>query len=286
MLRFVLAGIFIAVLVTSAPAAQSSYEVQRLADDVFVAIAKPGGRASSNAFFVSGKDYVVAGGAHMSRDAIHDLWTAIAETAGKPIRYFVLAHHHSGYSYADLDFPPDVMLLMSGNTWKNLEKEVRKPVAPVILFSDALTLKIPGMPTVVLANIGQGHTDGDVLAILPDQRVVYAGDLLYVKSVGYMGNGHMRSWLQALDFLSGLDAQKYIPGFGPSATKADLDDFRKYFREFLTAVLEKLQAGIPAETVRKTFVLPEYAGWAGYNQFLRDNAGHALQDLKEDLTEK
>ncbi|NIR49321.1 MAG: MBL fold metallo-hydrolase, partial [Phycisphaerae bacterium] len=83
-----------------------SFLIEPLAANVFAAIAKPGSQATTNALFVVGKDYVVAAGAHMSQPVIEDLYKAIQARTRKPVRYFVLTHHHSGFTYVDFDFPP------------------------------------------------------------------------------------------------------------------------------------------------------------------------------------
>jgi len=45
----------------------------------------------------------------------------IADRTRKLIRYFVLVHQHTGDKYVDFGFPPDQAVLMSWQTWKNVE---------------------------------------------------------------------------------------------------------------------------------------------------------------------
>lgn len=266
-------------------AVQESYTIQPLSENLYAALAKPGGRSSTNAFFFVSGNQVVAGGAHMTREAIDDLWSAIDTTVHKPVRYFILTHHHPGFSQIDTAFPADITLILSGETWKSLEKEARKPEASLLLFSDGLTLKSPQGPALVLSSIGAAHTDGDTIVVIPEEKIAYVGDLLYVKSVGYLGDGHMRSWLQSLDFLSELELKQIIPGYGPPVGKEGVDEFRNYFRDFLSEVLSRIEAKESIGTAKKNFTLPKYQDWAGYKQFLQDNAEHAWHDLKNDFTE-
>lgn len=270
-------------IIAPVAAAQESYSIQQLSSSFYAALAKPGGRSSTNAFFYVNGNQVIAGGAHMTREAIDDLWSAIDATAHKPVRYFVLTHHHPGFSHIDTAFPADVTLILSGETWKNLDKEARKPEAPLLLFSDGLTLRSSQAPALVLSNIGAAHTDGDTIVVIPEEKIAYVGDLLYVKSVGYMGDGHMRSWLQSLDFLAELELKQIIPGYGPPAGREDVNEFRHYFRDFLSEVLSKIEAKENVAVIKKNFTLPKYQHWSGYKQFLRDNAEHAWHDLKRDF---
>lgn len=271
------------LIIAPVAAAQESYSIQQLSSAFYAALAKPGGRSSTNAFFFVSGNQVIAGGAHMTREAIDDLWSAIDATVHKPIRYFVLTHHHPGFSHIDTAFPADVTLILSGETWKNLDKEARKPEAPLLLFSDGLTLRSSQAPALVLSNIGAAHTDGDTIVVIPEEKIAYVGDLLYVKSVGYMGDGHMRSWLQSLDFLAELELKQIIPGYGPPAGREEINEFRLYFRDFLSEVLSKIEAKESVAAIKKNFTLPKYQNWSGYKQFLRDNAEHAWHDLKSDF---
>ncbi|MBE0504690.1 MAG: hypothetical protein IBX46_11225 [Desulfuromonadales bacterium] len=267
-------------------AAQESYTIQKLSDNFYAAQAKPGGRSSTNAFFFVSGNQVIAGGAHMTREAIEDLWAAIDVTVGKPVRYFVLTHHHPGFSHIDTTFPADATLILSGDTWKSFEKDARKSETPLLLFSDGLTLKSSQAPALVLSSIGAAHTDGDTIVVVPEEKIAYVGDLLYVKSVGYMGDGHMRSWLQSLDFLSELDLKQIVPGYGPPVGRAEVNEFRRYFRDFLSEVLSRIEANESAANIKRSFTLPSYQEWSGYKQFLRDNAEHAWHDLKKHFTEE
>lgn len=274
------------LIVVPVAAAQESYTIQKLSDNFYAALAKPGGRSSTNAFFFVSGNQVVAGGAHMTKEAIEDLWAAIDVTVRKPVRYFVLTHHHPGFSHIDTAFPGDVTLILSGETWKSFEKDARNSQTQLLLFSDGLTLRSSQAPALVLSSIGAAHTDGDTIVVVPEEKIAYVGDLLYVKSVGYMGDGHMRSWLQSLDFLSELDLKQIVPGYGPPVGTIEVNEFRRYFRDFLSEVLSRIEANESAATVKKTFTLPLYQEWSGYKQFLRDNAEHAWHDLKNDFIDE
>ena len=125
----------------AAKPAQETFLIEPLGNEVYAAIAKIGGRANSNAMFVVGKYYVVAVGAHMTQEVIEDLNAAIASQTDKPVRYFVLAHHHPGYSHVDFDFPPDQDVIMAWQAWQQLSEETRKPEFPITFFNEGMTLK-------------------------------------------------------------------------------------------------------------------------------------------------
>jgi len=278
-----IAAALAALLLLATPAvAQNSYSLEKLADGVYAALAQPGGQATSNALIVEGEEYAIAAGAHFTREAIGDLIAAAATVTIRPIRYFVLAHHHRGYSHIDFDFPPGKDVLMSWQTWQALDGEVREVTFPALFFGDGLTLRL-GKRTVILTNTGGGHTDGDVLLFLPDEKILFASDLFYVRSVGYMGEGHMQEWVLALEFMEQLEAKKIVPGYGPVGDAEDLTEFKTYFKAFLTEVLKHIERGDSLEKTLRSFDLPKYRDYDGYDRFLRPNIERAYGELKQTM---
>lgn len=267
---------------TTKPAAprQDSFLVEPLGRNVYAAIAKIGGKATSNAVFVIGEQYVVAAGAHMTKEVIRDIQLEIVALTPKPVRFFVLAHHHPGFTHVDFDFPPEQDVIMSWQAWQDMNNEVRKPDFPILFFNEGLTLK-PGGVTVVLTNLGRGHSAGDLVTFIPEAGVVFASDLFYVNSVGYMGGGYMREWILALDFLEQLGADKIVPGTGPVSGVDEVTAFKDFFREFLTAVLARIERGDTLDQVMKDFEMPNYRNMSGYQQLIKVNLQRAYIELKE-----
>lgn len=263
-------------------AAQEGFAVERLAEGVYAAIAKPGGQASSNAFFVEGESFVIAGGAHLSKAGVQDLTAAVAAVTAKPIRFFILPHHHKGYTAVDFDFPADWQLVMSWQSWQSLNEEARKPEYPAIFYSEGLTLKT-GRHLVVLTNMEQGHAEGDSLVYLPQDRILFASDLLYVNSLGYLADGHMKSWAQALDFMADMQCKKVIPGYGPVTDTEGILAYRTYFKAFVSEVLKHIENGESLEQTIKTFSLPQHETLDGFTKFLPVNLERTYLDLRSTL---
>lgn len=261
---------------------QPSYTVEQLAENIYAALTLPGGRASSNAFFVVGPEYVVAGGAHMSKEAVNHLVTAIATVTDKPLRHFVLTHHHRGYHHIDYDFPAGVDLLISWPTWRTMDEEKRKPERPAFFFTDGLTLKL-GETTVIMTNMGRAHSEGDTLVFFPEAEILFTSDLAYAESVGYLGDGYMEDWLLALEFIERLGAKKVIPGFGPLSDNQVIVEFKTYFRALVSEVLKHIERGDSLERTVRTLRLPDYAELKGYEQFLGANVRRAYLELKENF---
>lgn len=279
---------FICITLWAAPsisAGQSSYLIEKISPDLYAAIAKPASTATSNAFFYIGDKKVVAGGAHMTERATKDLLVAIREATDLPLRYFILPHHHTGYTSVDFYFPAETDIIMTYPVWQSLQKEVIPLTSEATLYSEGLTFKV-GKNSIVLTNMGKAHSQGDTLVYFPNEKTLFTSDLLYVNSVGYMGEGNMQGWIMALEFMGQLTIDKVIPGHGPVSPADSISEFKTFYKSFLSEVIKHIEAGNSLEKTRKEFNLPQYRQYSGYEQLLDLNIERAYRNLKETVLSK
>ena len=273
--------IFLLCFALGQPAnAQDTYLIDKVSEGVYAAIAAPGGAATSNAMIVDLGTQVILCGAHFTRKAINDLISAASEVSPNPIRAFVLAHHHPGYTFVDFDFPRNKDLAMSIETRLIIKQEARELESPLLFFKSGMTFEGTER-TLVLSNVGPAHSGGDLIAYVPQSNVLFTSDLLYFNSVGFLGAGSLRDWAQVISSLGELGAEKIIPGFGPIGTDKDLAQFNNYLKDFLTEVLKHIEQGDSLETTIKDFKLPKYESLPGYQSFMPGNVERAYLQLKD-----
>ncbi|MDA4541944.1 hypothetical protein NY997_13090, partial [Escherichia coli] len=75
-------------------------------------------------------------------------------------------------------------------------------VWPTLTFTGKMTLCL-GKLEVQILQLGRGHTKGDTIAWLPEQKILFAGDLVEYQSTPYCGDAYFRDWPTTLDALSG-----------------------------------------------------------------------------------
>jgi glyoxylase-like metal-dependent hydrolase (beta-lactamase superfamily II) len=85
---------------------------------------------------------------------------------------------------------------------------------PTDVFEDALTLDL-GNRTVELRYLGRGHTSGDLVVWLPDERICFAGDLVEAQAAPYMGDAHIGDWSTTT-----LDGTKRVKDAGGTLKQA------------------------------------------------------------------
>jgi len=138
-----------------------------------------------------------------------------------------------------------------------------------LIAGDSLTLTGPQRSVVLKALTG--HTDSDVIAVLPDDRIVFAGDLLFVRHQPYLGDspGTARL-LQALDALEGERASRYVPGHGDVAGPESIAALRDYVAKLRALVSEAIRAGASADWLASRGILAPYSDW-WFSRFFADN---------------
>jgi len=277
--RFVLLLLLLAILVQPA-AAQDSYRLTKIAEGVFAALAEPGGKATSNAMIVDLGNQVILCSAHLSRKAANDLIAAASEVSPNPIRAIALAHHHPGYPLIDFDLPVNIDLAMNIETRLIMKREARELKNPLIFFNHGMTFEGTER-TLVLSNVGPAHSDGDLIAFVPQSNILFTSDLLYFNNVGFLGAGSLRDWILVVDELAALNADKIIPGFGLIGTQTDLQQFRSYLNDFISEVMTHIENGDSLETTLETFNLKKHENLPGYSEFSPGNIERAYLQLKD-----
>ena len=277
-LLWLLALLLLVVSLRPAAAGQNSYKVERLADGVYAALAVSGSAATSNAFIVDLGHSLVVGGAHFTAKAINDLIAAAADLTPKPISAFVLAHHHQGFSFVDFDFPLGREVIMTVDARQVLRREVRQMQGQMSYFSQGLTLEGTER-SLVLTNVGAGHSQGDLIAYIPQSKTLFTSDLVYANSAGYLGDGPLRNWVMILDTLTRLDIDHVIPGFGPVEDRQSILRFQNYLKAFLTETLNRIEKGEHLYQILQNHTIPNYENLPGYQVFRSGNIERAYRQL-------
>ena len=142
------------------------------------------------------------------------------------------------------------------------EAELRKQVTVLKHYQDATNAVVPTPPTITLTKrmtlirggreiqllfFGRGHTGGDVVVYLPQERVVATGDLL-TGGLGYLGNAYLKEWADTLEEVKNLDFDVVLPGHGTAFEDIEkIDHFQAYLRDLWTKIVAKHEAGVSEE---------------------------------------
>lgn len=137
------------------------------------------------------------------------------------------------------------------------------PTPPNITLDRKMTLfqaVASGSREIQLHHFGRAHTGGDVVIFLPQEKVVFTGDMM-LPFLAYMGDGHVDEWPDTLEQLKTLDFDTWLPGHGPVMRSLDpITNFQAYLRDVWTAVTEMYEDGVPADEAAAQIDMSAHAG--------------------------
>ena len=217
------------------------------------------------------EDYVLVIDANFPAGA-REIIGKIRSITPKPIRFAFDTHHHGDHSYGNQVFLENgaVPVAHTGvieemkryetgyyakqpGNWEESAKERKdlqgtglKP--PSVLFPKELFFD-DGKHRIELMHLGVAHTHGDAVAWLPNERVLFAGDVCVNGPFNYVGDGDVGQWIQTLDATKKLGAKIVCPGHGARAAGGVVDDQQAFFKA-LREQVGSLMAKKPPQEAR------------------------------------
>jgi cyclase len=136
-------------------------------------------------------------------------------------------------------------------------KEI-KPTPPNVTYSTKLVLH-RGTREIDLLFLGRGHTAGDTVVFLPEERVVATGDLMESR-LAYMGDAYFDEWVATLEQLKQLDFDLVLPGHGiPFSDKGLITAYQSYLRDLIAKGDALRRAGVSVEDAAQRIDLTAHA---------------------------
>ena len=136
-------------------------------------------------------------------------------------------------------------------------KEV-KPLPPNVTYSSKLVLH-RGKREIDLLFLGRGHTGGDTVVYLPQEKIVATGDLMESR-LAYMGDAFFDEWVTTLDALKKLDFNVDLPGHGiPFSDKGLITAYQSYLTDLTQKIGQMKAQGVSADDAAKRVDMTSHA---------------------------
>lgn len=193
----------------------------------------------------------------------------IRSVTDKPIKYVVLSHYHAvrvlGASAFGAEGAQEIIasrgtyeLICERGAQDMLSEIERFPrlfdavesipglTWPTMVFDRELTIRL-GKLEVQIKHVGKGHTKGDTIVWLPQEKVLFSGDLVEFGAAAYTGDAHLALWPSTLEALRALAPEMLVPGRGPALlTRANAERAIDYTKSFVQTLFAAARDSVAA----------------------------------------
>ena len=120
---------------------------------------------------------------------------------------------------------------------------------------------------VILIDKGKGHTESDLVMYLPEDGILFAGDLVFNKFHPYLGDGYPRDWTNILKEMELMNVHAVIPGHGDPGGKEIIKATREYIESLEVIAKSMKDEGKSIEDIGKIQIPGKYKDWWLENYF-------------------
>ncbi len=236
-----------------------------------------------------------------------DVLRKIREITDKPIKFALLSHYHAVRVLGAAAFDPE-NIISSRLTLEMIEERGQQDwdsefgrfprlfqghetipglTWPTIVFDEKLTVDL-GNRKVEIMHVGKGHTQGDTIAWLPEEKILYAGDLVEYGATPYTGDAHLAEWPATLERLTALKPNKLVPGRGDALVSAEtceeaISQTRAFITDLYSNAQDAIAKGWDLQTLfnkcRETMA-PKYGHWVIYEHCMPFDVARAYDEAK------
>ena len=262
-----ISGVMLIAGVAMAAGDDDTLQLQKVTEDVYAIVGPFGNRSPENlgnnatfGFVVTDEGVVLIdpGGSYRGAAAIE---TLIRQVTDRPVKIVIDSggqdHRWLGNGYfkergarivasaaavEDQRARHQEQLLVLGNLVGVEGLADTEPVYADETFDEGTSISLGGK-AFELRKVGPAHTPGDSLVWLPEERVVFSGDVVYVgRMLGVMPHSNSRHWIEAFETMAALEPVTVVPGHGPptdlAQARSDSLDYLVFLRESVAAFME------------------------------------------------
>jgi len=240
--------------------------VEEVSDGIFAYIQLDGSWGLNNTGFLVGSDGVTVIDTCFTERRSRMFYDAIRRQTGLPLRTLVNTHHHGDHTHGNHVFLPAATIvghelcrqeviatghgaaaLFPGVDWGEI-----RIAPPFVTFGDRLNLYVDDLK-VELVYVGPAHTTNDIVAWVPERKVLFAGDVIFNKGTPFAMMGSIAGWLEALERLRALAPRTIVPGHGTVCGPEVIDEVADYLRFVQETARKGFGEGLtPLATAQRT----------------------------------
>jgi cyclase len=225
------------------------------------------GGVGSNDGVIVGTTGVILVDTKSTVDSEKGVIAEIAKVTPKTVNTVFITHSDNDHVSGLAAFPPGLTIIAQENCKKEMEASAgsRNPAPqdrlPTKTFTKTDKLTVDGIH-IRLYHWAAGHTSGDTVVDLPDQKVVFGGDLLAGAPdraetlIHLEKHGSAAGWIENVKGMLGLNADTYLTGHGNMMTKADVQKKFDLIQDKYNKVKAMVAQGKSLDEIKMSFGEP------------------------------
>ncbi|MFQ5879818.1 MAG: MBL fold metallo-hydrolase [Dehalococcoidia bacterium] len=284
-------------------------EMVEVAPKAYAYIQAEGATGISNAGVIVGPDGAMAIDALMVPSMARAFLAEIKRVTSVPVQHLVNTHHHGDHVYGNETIGACHIIshtycrqemertgIPTEEAMAEIERVMRTPwirpqwrrellqtklALPTITFEDRMVLHY-GDTVIELLYLGVAHTYGDVVAYLPQHRLLFAGDLAFYYVTPLALQGHVSGWIRVIDRINALDIETIVPGHGPIGAKKELAQMRDYLALLRREARRCYRQGMDVEEAARSIRVGRFDRWVNPER-LAPNVQRLYQEFRREI---
>ncbi|HMC45203.1 MAG TPA: MBL fold metallo-hydrolase [Caballeronia sp.] len=289
---------------SQADLAEKKVTFERLSEHAYAYTAE----GDPNTGIVIGDDAVLVADTQATPVMAQDVIRRIREVTDKPIKYILLTHYHavrvlgaSAYGAQQIIASQDTYDLIVERGEQDMKSEIERfprlfnavesvpgLTWPTLTFKGEMTLWL-GKLEVKIMQLGRGHTKGDTVLWLPQDKVMLSGDLVEYGATPYCGDAYYQDWPATLDALAAFNPEKLVPGRGAALkTPQQVADGIAGTRAFVSELFNQVKLGAAAgkdlnEIYKLTYAAlkPKFGDWVIFDHCMPFDVTRAFDEATQ-----
>ena len=236
---------------------------------------------ATNAGFIVSEEGVLVIDSLMTPSLATRLLSEIRRVSKAPIRYLVDTHYHGDHVFGNQYFVPAPIIghvncrqeliekfdanmnrYTSGRPELIPELEQIRMTLPDVTFEDRMNIRL-GDREINLIYLGRAHSAGDILLHLPQEGLLYAGDIAFHRILPAFPDGHITKWLDVMEETRKLDFDTIVPGHGPVGTKREFDEAKELMAHLHGEIRRGFDQGQSEEETAQGVDLGKFTSYLG-----------------------
>ena len=198
---------------------------------------------------------------------------AVRRVTPLPVNTLINTHSHGDHTHGNFMFAPEAAIIAHERARREIIAAGHGSYAlfpmidfgecpltpPFVTFEERLNVYVDDLK-VELIFVGPAHTTNDIVAWIPERRLLFTGDVIFNGGTPFALGGSVGGWLDALETIEALGAETIVPGHGEVCGPEAIADVRAYLRFVQESAAAGAKAGVTPLELARDLDLGRFAG--------------------------